>query len=568
MKSLCTLFVVLFLTEYSVFQCEAVGEYAEMYRPQLHYSPPKGWLNDPNGLIYENGLFHLFYQCHPNDTNVIREQHWCHAISSDLVHWKTLPTALYPPNKGFAMFSGGAVFDHNNITGLQTNSNTPTLLLMPAAAEWSSREQNIWLAYSNDGPEYATFKYYKNNPIIAGPPNSEIVTAFRDPIFFQHKDYYVAIVASYNRTKFYNSRNLLNWEFVSEFGEFDGSHTGRWECPSLFPFNVTINGKQVEKYVMIITITDYQNPVHQYFIGSYDGKKFTNENSRDTILWLDHGPDSMAGITYNALPDGRRILISWMGRWEFAGNLNFNAWNGQMGIPRELNLIKVGGRIRLTSQPIREMESLRINPVRKQNINITNDYTYKIADAEKKNHLADIEMTLDVKQLKTGDSFDIVFSGKKDQLKISFKGNEFILDRSRAGKIIPNFIDTSLEKGNLDNPNDELSVPKLTFKDLCNAPRLINSSNLKLRIIIDTNAFEMFADDGLTCMNALFYSEYGIASKMTIQVQSPSKKSKIQLKELNVYEMKSIWQKDASSSRTGKKRADPSPKNKGKKSKY
>lgn len=302
--------------------------------------------------------------------------------------------------------------------------------------------------------------------------------------------------------------------------------------------------KKVEKHVLIITLTDYVHPVHQYFIGSFDGKKFTNENSKETILWLEHGPDSFAGVTYNELPDGRRIFIHWMGRWEYISNINFSPWLGQLGIPRELNLIKVGDQIRLASLPVREMESLRINHVRKQNINITNEYNYKIVDSAKKNHLADIELMLDLKNLDAGDTFHVVFSGKKDELKIAFKENEFILDRTRAGKIIPNFEGVKISQGNFDNPHFIRPTKTRTFQDLWKAPRLINSSDLKLRIIIDTNAIEMFADDGLTSMCALFFSKDGIASKMTIQVHSSAKQPPIHLREMNVYEMKSIWHKD------------------------
>lgn len=166
--------------------------------------------------------------------------HWGHAISTDLVHWKTLEPALIPP-EGHAMFSGGAIFDRNNITGLQTNANMPTLILMPSAVNRKTRKQHIWLAYSNDGPEYTKFKYYENNPIIPGPPEYEIPT-LRDLTIFKYQDFYVSILVSYNRTKFYQSHNLLKWDKVSEFGEFEGAHTGRWECPSLIPFKVTIAG--------------------------------------------------------------------------------------------------------------------------------------------------------------------------------------------------------------------------------------------------------------------------------------------------------------------------------------
>nr|QIX12410.1 MDL7 [Mayetiola destructor] len=519
--------------------------YDELYRPQLHYSPAKGWLSDPNGLIYKEGIYHLFFQCRP-DHIAQGSVHWGHSISSDLIHWKALDTALYPP-VGHEMFSGGAIFDYKNVTKLQTNENVPALILLPSAAVWSTREQNIWLAYSNDGPEYNKFTYYEKNPVIRGPSSyGKLITAFRDLTVFKYHDNYVSILVQYNRTQFYSSHDLIDWELISEFGEYEGSHAGRWECPSLFPFNVSIDGKQVEKYVMIITLTDYVHPVHQYFIGSFDGKKFTNENTKETILWLEYGPDSFAGVTYNELPDGRRIFIHWMGRWEYVANLNFSPWLGQLGIPRELNLIKVGDQIRLTSEPVREMESLRINHVRRQNINITNEFSYQIADSAKKNHLADIELMLDLQNLDSRDAFQIVFSGKSDEFKIIFKEKEFILDRTRAGKIIPNFEGVKISQGNFDNPNFIRPTKERNFEDLWKAPRLIDSSNLKLRIIIDTNAIEMFADDGLTSMCALFFSKDGIASKMTIQVHSSTKKSHIYLRDMNVYEMKSIWHKDES----------------------
>lgn len=168
--------------------------------------------------------------------------HWGHSISSDLIHWKTLKTAI-SPDEGYTMFSGGSIFDYDNVTGLQTDRNIPTFILLPCAAVWDTHEQNIWLAYSNDGPEYNNFAYYENNPVILGPSSfGKKITAFRDVTCFKYQDYFVSILVQYNRTQFYHSRNLINWELVSEFGETEGSHAGRWECPSLNSFNVSING--------------------------------------------------------------------------------------------------------------------------------------------------------------------------------------------------------------------------------------------------------------------------------------------------------------------------------------
>lgn len=165
-------------------------------------------------------------------------------------------------------------------------------------------------------------------------------------------------------------------------------------------------------------------------MGSFDGKTFTSDNSENTVLWLDFGPDSYAGITYNPLPDGRRIFTSWMNRWEYASNLNFNAWAGQMGIARELKLKQVGDKIRLSSLPVRELENLRTGRVSKQNIPITDNYVYQVAEngGNKTEHLLDMEMTLHLKNLKENNSFDIICSGMNHYLNISFKGNEITLD--------------------------------------------------------------------------------------------------------------------------------------------
>nr|QIX12408.1 MDL5 [Mayetiola destructor] len=491
--------------------------YDELYRPQLTFSPPSGWINDPNGLVYYDGVFHLFCQYNPNST-LHGNLHWYHAISPDLVHWENLGIALAPTN-GNLIFSGSAIIDHGNVTGLQANDDKKTLIAIFTAHDLSTNEENQWLAYSNDGPEYRQFEMYKNNPILPNPNPSE-QKDFRDPAVFKYNDHFVLVLAAYNRILIYNSPDLLKWTFVSEFGVDEGSHTGTWECPSLFPINVTIDGVQVEKYVLIVGLTDNSIPTTQYYVGSFDGQTFTNENSKETILWLDYGPDSYAGITYNQLPDGRRIFISWENRWQYAQQLNFNVWNGQMGLARELTLNKIDNRILISSLPVRETKMLRIDHVRKQNIPIENYLSFEIAkfDDENRKQSVDIEMMLNIANLKAGDSFNIVFFGVNDALNISFNGNEFILDRSKAGRI--------------DFPN---------FGRLWNAPRMIESSILKLRIIIDRSSIEFFADDGLTVMTALFYSEEDIASKMVIQVHSASLDSMIAVKEFNVYKMKSIW---------------------------
>lgn len=194
---------------------------------------------------------------------------------------------------------------------------------------------------------------------------------------------------------------------------------------------------------MTISLTGDALPNQQYFIGSFDGKTFKNDCCDDTELWLEYGPDSYAGIVFNQVPNGRRIFISWMNKWEYATNLNFNIWNGQMGIPREFKLKLIGDQIRLSSLPVNEFKKLRTKRlVKKRNVSITNDYVYKIATnvSETTEALVDIVLTLDLMNFKANDSFDIVFSDQHDKLKISFKEKEFTLDRSKTGRAnFPNF---------------------------------------------------------------------------------------------------------------------------------
>lgn len=165
---------------------------------------------------------------------------WGHSISSDLVHWKTLPQAI-PPTDGNSIFSGSAIIDNDNITGLRINDNIKSLIAVFTAHDLSTNEEKQWLAYSNDGPEYEKFQFYENNPIIPNP-NPKKQNDFRDPSVFKYKDRFVIILAAHNHVKIYNSLDLLKWKPVSEFGLNDGSHAGTWECPSLFPIKVTIDG--------------------------------------------------------------------------------------------------------------------------------------------------------------------------------------------------------------------------------------------------------------------------------------------------------------------------------------
>ena len=241
----------------------------EKYRPQIHFSPKEKWMNDPNGMVYHNGIYHLFYQYYP-DSNVWGPMHWGHAVSTDMIRWKHQSIALYPDSLGY-IFSGSAVVDVNNTSGFGVNGKPPFVAIFThhdPKGEASGRNdyQNQSIAYSVDDGK--TWIKYKNNPVVRNPG----IKDFRDPkvMWFAKEKKWIMTLATLDRITFYSSNDLKNWSKESEFGKNAGAHGGVWECPDLFPLNY--NGKKV--WVLIVSI----NPggpnggsATQYFLGDFDG---------------------------------------------------------------------------------------------------------------------------------------------------------------------------------------------------------------------------------------------------------------------------------------------------------
>jgi fructan beta-fructosidase len=215
----------------------ALSLYNENFRPQLHYSPPKSWMNDPNGLVYHKETYHLFYQYFPNSTKW-GPMHWGHATSKDLFHWTTLPIALYPNDHEY-IFSGSAIMDYNNVTGFQTHKENITMIAIFTSHGKTDNVEKQSLAYSNDNG--ITWTQNPKNPIIDNPK----IRDFRDPkILRYHNSHYVIVLAAGDHVNIYKSTNMKEWTLASEFGHnpAQGSHQGVWECPDLFPMHVDING--------------------------------------------------------------------------------------------------------------------------------------------------------------------------------------------------------------------------------------------------------------------------------------------------------------------------------------
>ena len=493
---------------------QVANNFQETHRPQFHFSPPAKWMNDPNGMVYHNGEYHLFYQHYP-DSTVWGPMHWGHAVSKDMIHWEHLPIALYPDSLGY-IFSGSAVVDANNTSGLGTKENPPMVAIYTyhlAEGEKAGKidYQTQGIAYSTDNGR--TWEKYKQNPVLKNPG----IKDFRDPKVSWHEPskQWVMILAVADHVEFYGSKNLTSWTKLSEFGKTYGGHGGVWECPDLFP--LTVDGKQ--KWVMLLSI----NPggpnggsATQYFIGNFDGKTFTSDNPAKTTLWVDHGTDNYAGVTWSNIPqaDGRRLFMGWMSNWLYADDVPTDTWRSAMTLPRELSLKNTPQGIRLVSQPVKELSSIRAESadLKSQTINgevdLTKSASFPVTLSELTVSLEDIDKSKDL---------GIELSNAQGQkLLIGYEpaSKQFYIDRSKSGKI-----DFSKE-----------------FPKKQTAPRLSTGNTLKLQVFIDVASVEVFADNGETVMTSIFFPDANYD-----QVKLYSKEGAIQLTSGQLTRLKSIW---------------------------
>ncbi|MDN3521824.1 glycoside hydrolase family 32 protein [Halomonas ramblicola] len=329
-------------------------------RPALHFTPPQGWMNDPNGLVYFAGEYHLFYQYHPHD-RVWGPMHWGHAVSRDLCRWEHLAPAMAPDKAGMC-FSGSAIVDRHDTSGLFDGE--PGLLAFYTVHRVASEDpddyvQEQCLAYSRDRGR--SWQRYAGNPIIAGPGFKD----FRDPKVIWHAPSrrWVMALACGQVIRFYVSANLLDWRLASEFGEGQGTHTAHpWECPELFelPVEGAAEGEPETRWVLVVGIgASDDNPFGsftQYFVGRFDGARFHNDHPAETVLLMDAGRDFYAVQSWSDLPaeDGRRLAIAWLNNWLYADRIPEAGWRGAMSFPRELTLVATPEGVRLRQAFARE----------------------------------------------------------------------------------------------------------------------------------------------------------------------------------------------------------------------
>jgi fructan beta-fructosidase len=334
-----------------------VPEYQEPLRPRFHFTPSRNFMNDPNGLVYYKGEYHLFYQHNPFG-EVWGHMSWGHAVSRDLLHWEHLPVALREEN-GVMIFSGSAVVDRDNSSGVCRRDGTDRSCLVAIYTGHGHEKQTQNLAYSNDRGR--TWTKYAGNPVI-----DLALKDFRDPKVIWHQGtrrwIMVTVLADQHKVRFFGSRDLKKWETLSDFGPA-GATGGVWECPDLFALPVDGDPKNV-RWILDIDI----NPGGiaggsggQYFIGTFDGTRFVNENAPDQTLWVEHGKDFYATTSFADIPptDGRRIWMAWISNWLYANVEPTVIWRGAQSVPRELALRRLPEGIRLVQTPIAELKTLR-----------------------------------------------------------------------------------------------------------------------------------------------------------------------------------------------------------------
>jgi len=501
--------------------------YDEPHRPRYHFTPPAKWMNDPNGMVYYEGEYHLFYQYHPDGT-VWGPMHWGHAISTDLVHWQHLPIALFPDEHGL-IFSGSAVVDWNNTSGFGVNGKPPLIAMftyhdMAAETAGSITFQTQGLAFSTDRGR--TWTKYAGNPVIPNPG----IKDFRDTKVFWHEasHRWVMLLAAADRVRLYTSPNLTQWTPASEFGATYGAHGGVWECPDLFPLR--IEGSDEQRWVMLVSM----NPggpnggsATQYFVGTFDGTTFTLDSafargggSAGTEptrgIWVDHGRDNYAGVTWSDVPkdDGRRLFIGWMSNWDYATVVPTVAWRSAMTVPRSLSLHRTPAGLRLFSAPVSELRLLRGETTTIQSTRVDAMPISMPRGASASSSELDLEF--------------LAPSGTKSDIALELS--------NPAGEVMRVGYDAVTRRFY----SDRTALPKKFSEKFATAvhyaPRIMADSVVRMHIYVDRASIELFADGGATVLTDIAFPSQDFTAMRLVVKGSP-----VRLRYATVSGMDSIW---------------------------
>ena len=464
-------------------------ENTEKYRPVFHHTPQYGWMNDPNGMFYHDGVYHLYYQYNPYGS-MWGNMHWGHSSSRDLVNWEHHPVAIAPDQWG-TIFSGSAVVDENNTAGFGEGA----VVAMYTSCSLTQKQS---IAYSLDGG--LTFTKYDGNPVVQAPQEC------RDPKVFWNEEtgcWNCVLVSPLEYEAWiYSSQDLKNWKKESEFGGH-GNVSAIWECPDLFKLTDPSTGES--KWVLLINI----NPggpaggsATQYFVGDFDGKTFVCDTEPEVVNWLDYGKDHYATVSWSHAPEGRTMVIAWMSNWQYANQLPTRQFRSANSLARDLTLAKNSdGTYRVCVLPSKEMETMRsAKPA---------TYSFSVGSKGRSvvlpSSLCEIDMTFTARQ---GSRVTLRLSNDLgEHADLVYDGKTYTFDRAESG---------------LTDFSNDFAVPTV-------AP----ASDLKeqrVRLIMDVSSIEMFDGNGWWAMTNLVYPE---TPYNKIEVISENGTSKV--KSLKVY---------------------------------
>ena len=471
----------------------------ESFRPVYHHTPAYGWMNDPNGMFYKDGVYHLYFQYNPYGS-VWGNMHWGHSTSTDLMHWKFEGCAIVPDAWG-AIFSGSCVVDHENTAGFGKEA---------VVAFYTSAKSTPWgdiqmqsMAYSLDNGK--TFTKYEGNPTLTSSEKD-----FRDPKVFWYAPgkHWVMILAVGQHMEIYSSVNLKEWKKESEFGAMQGAHGGVWECPDLV--EIPVEGTHEKKWVLICNLNPggpFGGSAAQYFVGSFDGKKFVNESPTQT-KWMDWGKDNYATVTWNNAPDGRCIALGWMSNWQYANNVPTRQYRSANTLARDLTLYREGQELYLKSTPSVEVKKARGKKVSIPSFKVSEKHEM-VNLFEEKQGAYEVEIVI-----QNAGASKIAFcllndKGEKVSMYYDLNRKQFVMDRSESGKV--------------DFSKD---FPAVTV-----APVNVDKE-LTLRLFVDRSSIEAFGEDGKFVMTNLVFP-----SQPYVKMCFEADKNGYAVKSLNVYKL-------------------------------
>lgn len=474
-------------------------DYDQPYRPQLHFSPREHWTNDPNGLVYFRGEYHLFFQYNPFGDKW-GHMSWGHAVSSDLLRWRELPVAI-PEKDGVMIFTGSIVVDRNNSSGFCTPAQECLVAIYTGDSNTSQGHRETQnLAYSIDDGH--TWKHYEKNPVL-----DLHMTDFRDPSVSWNETTHSWIMAvalpNEHRVRFYSSPNLKHWSQLSDFGPA-GDTDGQWECPDLLRIPSTSGHESIWALKIGINPGAPQGGSgEQYFLGSFDGKTFTASTAPGTYGWTNYGKDDYCAISFNGLPkDQKPVLIGWMNNWQYAEILPTSPWRGQMSLPRRLSFVKDLAGLALKQEPV--IEGLR-----------TKGFPIPESMLGKQGTVAiPYELDLQFKNQSAANFGIRIYSDEEHWTEIGFDTakKEFYMDRTKSG----------------------IEVSK-TFPARTVAP-LVSGRPYNLKLIVDRSSVEAFAQNETIAMTDLIYPQ---SHHSTVQVFPRDARSADISGHL--WELQSIW---------------------------